>query len=466
MILLTALGMIVFLGFVGLVLDVGRHYVVRQQMRNACDQGSMAGTQELSATPTAAEQEQARVDALDFYCRTIGATTPPGPYTRLNDGQTIQADVTVAGATDTVTVTTPWPLDGKPESKKHVRVATQRAVPNAFIRVLGIPQSDVGTKAVGVLKARTSGLEATVAASNYGGGVTQPINKTRGDGERHSIVVGMNNTRPGILSTDQNAWVEVNSQGSPKGGGVGLSHVTIYYEDTSYSNYLSPEPSDPPRESDLVKVFAGPVKPPIFLDAVPYKTAAEAQGHYYTGNWTSPEAPSGMYFVVGDITIDKKTEGTATFVATGKITITSGGSHVNLTTADSTNHLVFYAGAKLPDSPYYTNPLSYFSAGNPDLQPGRYAIKMSNNNYEFKGTFYAPFDNVWIEGNAGGNTAPDITGALIGDTITIWNESSGGSEDKDKGGSSGSGGGNGEGPIILWDPDYAPAVFLSAVLIE
>jgi hypothetical protein len=387
MMILATFGMVVLLGFVGLVIDVGRMYVVRQQLRNACDAAVSAAAPHLPLQPS-----QAIAAAYDLYCRNAGGTPPPNP---VND-----ADHTIAGTGDIVHVTTPYQ-----GHSQRLYCSARRTVPSAFMQLLGIRSQVVSAYAVGHQTGRAT--PASLLSSNFSstsrGVSTQYINRTRPDGQRYAIVIDGNNAElgldsqgriRGIIATSQNIYVDSNNS-------VGKA----FYGDTRFPNYGKGNAKTSP---ELLNPAPGAPSGMLFLDPNYYleQAMAAGSGHVLHGNQTFKNTTlNGFYFVYGDVYIGKRVTGTATIAATGRIV--TGETGQELTYADTENKLLFYAGAD-PS----INPETYFTS--PSFNPDDHYIHLNDNNCTYRGSMYAPYGRILVESNK-----VAIYGSIIGDTIGI-----------------------------------------------
>lgn len=390
MVVMAAVSMAALLGFLGLVIDVGRMYVVRQQLRNACDAAVGAGASRIPMQPAAALKL-----GYEYYCRNAGGTPPASPA---ND-----TDYTIEGTGDVVHMITPYQ-----GNNKRVYCSARRTVHSVFMQVLGIRSQEVGAYAVGLQVGRQSYV--SLLASNYsgivGGVSTQYIDRTRADGQRYAIVIEGNNLTlgvdgnsnlAGLIATSQNTYVDTNNS-------VGKA----MYGDTDFANYGKGNEKTSP---ELLNPAPGAPGGMVFLDPNYYLRKAQEQGanRVLTGNktWQNRKL-NGFYFIYGDLYIGKEVTGTATIAATGKIT--TGETRVtkaDLTYADTENKILFYAGADPT-----LDPATYFTSARYD--PNNRMIHLNDNNTEYTGTMYAPYGRVVVESNM-----TTIRGSLVGDTIGI-----------------------------------------------
>ena len=388
---LAAVALVAFLGFVGLVVDVGRMYIVRQRLRNYCDAGAGAAAAQLPIN-----QAKARTFAMQYYCRNAGGTPPADPILDNTEYQ-----ITVApGVVDTVKVITPWN-----EDVRLAKVQAQRTVASSFLQVLGMPTQTVGTYAVGRLKGRSSqvSLLATNYSQTYGNTTTQPLAMTRSDGRRYSIVIDGNDLTLGLDDTgSQVGWVMAGQNIY-----IDSNNTTgqAMYGDTEFANH-----SDGNQKTSvtLLSPAAGATGGMVLLDPSYYLDRATQQGHVYTTSGTyqfKNKTLNGFYFVYGDVYVGKNVQGTATIAATGRIT--TGETGQELTFADTENKILFYAGADPALSPE-----TYFASD--DFDPLEHAIHLNDNNTSYTGTMYAPFGYILVESNQA-----TIRGALAGDTVGI-----------------------------------------------
>jgi hypothetical protein len=301
---------------------------------------------------------------------------------------------------------------------RRVYCSARRSVRSTFMQVVGIESQVVSAYAVGLQMGRQT--KAALLAANYSAGLTQPINYTRLDGQRYSIIIEGNNLRLGTLPEEDDDWGNENYGNGPHADPVVVGVVATaqntyvdsnnsigqaVYGDTNFPNYgkgnwkTSPELLDP---------AAGGTAGMVFLDPNYYLDRATADGHVYHGNVTfrKNDNVSGFYFVYGDILIDKQVTGTATFAATGTIS-TRTGSHIDLTAADTENNILFYAGAD-PS----LDPLTYFDSA--AFDPNDRWIEVNDNSCRYTGTIYAPYSYVRIDSN---NTT--INGTVAGDSLAI-----------------------------------------------
>jgi len=415
MLVLAAIGLVVFLGFLGLVIDVGRLYVVRQQLRNACDAGAGAGAPKLPMDPATC-----RVYAFQYYCSNAGGTPPAAP---ISD----DTYYTVTGTGDVVKIRTPYGTGSTASKKAYVEA--RRTVRSVFMQLLGVPTTTVKAYAVGVLKGRTS--YASLLAPNTSGRfgrTTQPLERYRSDGRKYALTIEANNLtlgldadgdQVGIVVTSQNTYVDSNNS-------IGKA----MYGDTGFANYGNGNSKTSPA---LLNPAPGASAGVLFLDPNPYITQATNQGHVYSGTKKfKNETVNGFYYVDGDIIIDKNVRGTATFAAKGRIFTTETGS--NLTTADTDNKILFYAGCD-PN----LDPTTYFESA--QFDPDSRYIHMNDNNCTYTGTIYAPYGHVLVESNQ-----VTVTGTIVGDTLGITTYAN--------------------NLTVNYQVDYSPPIAPGAVLLE
>lgn len=384
MLVVSAVGMVVFLGLIGLVVDVGRLYVVRQQLRNACDAAAAAGAAFLPIDP-----DYSRSQAFRYYCINAGGTPPADPIT----DETLYP---IDGIADRAKVTTP--LDGE---ERSIRVEAWRTVPSTFMRVLGIASTEVFAFAVGTNRGQK--LASAMLASSYSGGRSQPLDRLRPDGKRYAVVIEGNNLKLGVdangnvvapICSAQNVYIDTNNS---NGGAV--------YGDESNPNYT--KGNDKTDEGLLNPVLAA-VGGSVILDPNYYLDEATEDNQVYTGSVTiQKRTVDGFFFVYGDLTLGKNVSGTATFAATGKITINE--SKNDLTRADTAYNILFYAGCDPT-----LDPATYFDSGNPAFNPDAHSITMNDNNSTYYGTLYAPYGYIVSSSNQ-----TTIVGALVADGLAI-----------------------------------------------
>lgn len=409
MLVLFALLIVVLLGFLGLVVDVGRLYVVRQQLRNACDAAVGAGASRLPGAPA-----EARAQAMKYYCYNAGGTPPAGA---IADQQTY----TIADTGDKVFLQTPYGDAGDTLSARKIYCKASRTVGSLFMQVLGIPAQTVSTYAVGLIHGSTS--YESMLATNWGAASnrsTQPLPIARSDGQRYSVIIHGNNEtfglndqgqQVGIIATSQNIYVDANNS-------VGAA----MYGNTNFPNYGD---GNAKTSDKLLHPDPGAPSGLYFVDPQYYLDQATAAGHVYTGtqkyspngkllhNFETNQAyifrnqtVNGFYYVNGDIVIDKNVTGTATFAATGRIFTTETKS--NLTYADQKYKLLFYAGC----DPTLGTPQQYFASDKFDAM-NRF-IDLNDNHATYTGSMYSPFGFAMIESNS-----TTIKGSVIADTIGI-----------------------------------------------
>jgi Flp pilus assembly protein TadG len=112
---MTALLLVVLMGLAAFAVDVGHWYLVGQQEQNAADAAAMAGVTNLPAD-------------------TVGAFAAAQNYSKINGFQNGVNATTVTPA-----------LNGKPT---QLRVTVNRAVPNFFGSLMGVPTTNVSRTAV------------------------------------------------------------------------------------------------------------------------------------------------------------------------------------------------------------------------------------------------------------------------------------------------------------------------------
>lgn len=145
--LLFVLGIIVFCAFCAMVIDFGRQYVIRQKLRNYCDEAAFAGANLLPDIGNCAPV----LEAMRVYARNIliAGETPP-PFTCPAPTLTVVGTVTMKTyrftfGQDTIDITTPFTnariqaLGANPNN--IINVLSCRDVINHFGNLLGFPKT-------------------------------------------------------------------------------------------------------------------------------------------------------------------------------------------------------------------------------------------------------------------------------------------------------------------------------------
>jgi Flp pilus assembly protein TadG len=145
---LTALFMIVLLGFAALAIDVSRAYSDLRFYRAAADASALAGAQDLqvpnSRNVNAAEQTNARQHALESLEQRLNgnATGCGAPSANI-------VDCALAGTPFVVSIKTPSPSCSSCDPDRSVQVnVTHRDYGLTFARILGSNEWDIGTTSV------------------------------------------------------------------------------------------------------------------------------------------------------------------------------------------------------------------------------------------------------------------------------------------------------------------------------
>ena len=447
---LAAFTIVVFLAFLGLVVDVGNLYVVRQRLRNACDAAAGAGASKIPSNSSGCLQY-----AFRYYCANAGGTAPGSPASGV--------EYTIAGTGDRVTVTTPY--GDSSDSARKVRVQARRTVPSLVMKVAGSNASTVGTYAVGVNKASQQSY-VSAFAGNGSGGRTQPLNYRRPDNERFAMVIRGNNVEFGYDENNQLVGWVTSAQNVYLRSNNGVGQIS--YGEGEYSNSIS--------GNNLSVGLRTPALSSIpsmaYIDPAYYQQQAANAGPVYTGNqsWSGNNKTygsftvnngnltisgnnvnlgqflvtngnvtinannihfNGFYYVNGNLNIiGNNPVGTATFAASGYINV--NGNNVVIHPADTENHLTFYAGANaaLGGDAYFASP--QFSANS------RY-LMITDNNLDTDGTLYAPYGYAYLLGNN-----IHITGAVVADSVAI----------------------DGNNAYIRFDPDLSPPATPGIMLLE
>lgn len=121
MLVMTALTMVVLLGFVALATDVGVFFHTRRQMQTAADAAATAGAMDvLNNDPGAVQADANRAAANNGFSKSNGSV---------------------------VTVSTP-PVDGYHQSAGYVEVTIQQPSPTIFMRMFGFASMNISTRAV------------------------------------------------------------------------------------------------------------------------------------------------------------------------------------------------------------------------------------------------------------------------------------------------------------------------------
>ncbi|HEX3000740.1 MAG TPA: Tad domain-containing protein, partial [Armatimonadota bacterium] len=417
---LAALGMVLFFGFLGLVIDVGRLYVVRQQLRNACDAGAGAGAAKLPESPSDCRQY-----AIDYYCRNVRASTVPSSSGQETNGANnfYLYTVTVAdGSTDTVRVAAPYNGDDH-----RVYVSAQRNVASVFMQLLGHPVQPVGAYAVGREKGRST--YASLLVSNGSAGATLPTE------DQHVRLTENNTPDPAgsvyaMVLTGNNMKFGYNDQGEQVGAVVSAQNIYYrgqnsqglsLYGDNQYLNDLySTGGGNNPDDGLLHPTYqdaggGSPINPDSY-SGIPFTTKSANDPL-----WDSNHAIDGNYYVNGDLTIGGNNReingylkvdgnlvitansliGTATLLVKGSITF--AGNKCELTALDSTNHLAVYAGF---------DPEQF---ANPTYSPDSNYVRFDGNSATITGSVYAPFG--CIETTAHNNLL--VRGTLASDSMVL-----------------------------------------------
>lgn len=422
MIVLAALAIVVLLGFLGLVVDVGRLYVARQQLSNACDAAVLAGAAKLATSANEAVRS-----AFDYYCRNTGGTPPVSPVS----GTTYS----ISGTRDSVTVTTPYRSD-----PALIAVRAARTVPSVFMQLLGTQTTTVAASAVGRISLSALSHVSAMASAD-GQARTQPLGYRRSDGQRYAVVVIGNNVELGLDSAGHPVGTLVSGQNiylrSNNGEGQ-AQYSDPAFPNSIVGNNLAPGLRNPALGS----------RPTMeYLDPAYYISGATNTGATYTGHQTlsgnnrtygditvndgnltitgnnisvgrifltrgnliidaNNVSFNGFIYVNGNITITGNNPiGTVTFAASGYVRLT--GSNFAITPADTQNHLIIYAGADAS-----LGGAAYF--GSPGFDPNAHYAYVQDNNLSTSGTIYAPYGYALLDGNN-----IDVRGSVIGESVVL-----------------------------------------------
>lgn len=343
---LIALGIIVLLGFVAFAVDFGQSYSVRQKIRNNVDAAALAGGQSL---PTASS---AKTAAANYYALNMGLTSND-VVVLSNSGNTTQYLI----GSDTVDITTPY-SDSKTQAQSVaasdvIRVYACRNVQHHFGSLFGLTSTQYCLRSVAI-KNNGGNAFAVWAAQNF-------------------IIDGNNNVINGSTHSNQTLQVDGNNNV--------ISSSAFYVSSaniTGQNNVINPVQTSTKTMPE----------PPNTVDY--YKSLAQANGTYFTGNKTFGDhnsTLSGVIFVEnGDLTISgNNMSGTATFVTqNGKITFSGNNSNF---TAAVDKLLAYVATAQ--------------------------EIEISGNNATFQGTVYATGGEIEAEGNNFTVQGAVISGSVI-----------------------------------------------------
>lgn len=196
-----ALGLVVFLGIAALAVDVSRTYAEIRRDRSVADAASLAGAQELqipgTRNVTATEQVAARSEALQLLASDLGGSTAGcSPNANVKD-------CPVVGTPYLVSVTTPSPscIQCNKDRALQVRVRVP-AFPLTFARVMGASSWDIGATSV-------AGL---VWGKSYGVVTLRPPKKIGSTFDVNDIVLSGTNTTLRVRNGD----IGVNSNMKPR----------------------------------------------------------------------------------------------------------------------------------------------------------------------------------------------------------------------------------------------------------
>ncbi len=159
-IVVVALMIVIIMGFMGLVIDVGRLYLARQELQNYTDAATLAGARLLPYGPENDVTKKTKIDngvqrALQTYARNVGADigdlpAPPYSYSPAwnPNGTNLKYSLDVnygSGATDRVTVTVLYEdamtLERGLPKERTMLVEASREVSMIFGGLLGPPMA-------------------------------------------------------------------------------------------------------------------------------------------------------------------------------------------------------------------------------------------------------------------------------------------------------------------------------------
>ena len=196
---LVAAGLIVMVAMVGLVFDVGRLWLTKQQMQKATDAAAKAGANEIANQNTSGVQAAAIYDATQNGF-TAGASAPNG------------------GTVNSVTINTPPNGGPYAQQANYVEAIITTSVPTYFLRVLDLLGYNFDTIPISTrATAKPNPAPVCIWALD-----TQA---------QHDLVVGLGPNGPGIVLSAPNCQIYVDSDnGDPIGthGGDCIHALQIF----------------------------------------------------------------------------------------------------------------------------------------------------------------------------------------------------------------------------------------------
>lgn len=135
---LVAAGLVVFLGFAGLVTDLGVVYANQREARSLSDAAALAGAQELqltgTRTVTSAQYTRARTVAMQLIVHEVAPSSPIPACGYTADF----VNCSIPGTSYTVSIATPSPICVDCDAERAVRVTvSQSDIPAFFSRLFG-----------------------------------------------------------------------------------------------------------------------------------------------------------------------------------------------------------------------------------------------------------------------------------------------------------------------------------------
>lgn len=153
----VGISIIVLVGFLGLVVDLGHLYVAKSELQNAADACALSAARELSTLDASALGRATNAGIVaGGGCPTGLNPCPPDAFRNKTDLQAATVDVQPADVTFSATYSGSYDRpDPLPAGTKYVRCAPHEANPKSyvmwFMQVLGIQSATVGAEATAKL---------------------------------------------------------------------------------------------------------------------------------------------------------------------------------------------------------------------------------------------------------------------------------------------------------------------------
>ena len=355
MLVLAVLLLVVLIGFLGLVVDVGYAYVQRRFVQNAADAAALAATQEL-----AAGSDQLTIwNRIDEY---IARNTPDGARPMSFHAEYLPGGQPIMHAPGS-----------PPAGATGLRVTASEEHATFFSGVVGFYTMTVSAQASGAIVQSPSTCLGGYAVWADGRTGVADITLSGSDG----VVTGQLHSNRDLRVSGSHHTFQ------------GVCEYVGSYHLAGSSMIFNPSANNPRR--------VPPAPLPVRYDIAVYRpggkaaVAAEARKkyHYIIGDLSlsgSNQTLDGLYYVTGDVRISgSRTTGTFTIVAEGQISL-SGSNH---------------------DMAAYDDGLLFFSNTS--------GVDVSGSSTSWKGVIYAPNGPIDMSGSS--NTT--YRGSLIGRAVDL-----------------------------------------------